>query len=79
MADKRHGQGYERAVTACRGALNRSVPSAVAREAFIGACIEANMHTSAVAAQSKSILASRSASGELLNAEIRPRPRTDRT
>lgn len=46
----RHGQGYERAVTTCRGALNRSVPSAVAREAFIGACMEANMQTSGVAA-----------------------------
>ncbi|MEI3856014.1 MULTISPECIES: DUF982 domain-containing protein [unclassified Ensifer] len=46
----RHGQGYERAVTTCRGALSHSVPSAVAREAFIGACLEAGMATSAVAA-----------------------------
>ena len=46
----RHGQAYERAVAACRAALNSSVPSAVAREAFIGACLEAGMATSAVAA-----------------------------
>lgn len=45
----RHGQGYERAVTTCRAALNRSVPAAVARDAFIGACLEAGMATSAVA------------------------------
>ncbi|SDA99390.1 DUF982 domain-containing protein [Sinorhizobium sp. NFACC03] len=46
----RHGQGYERAIMTCRGALNHTVPSAVASEAFIGACFEAGMVTSAVAA-----------------------------
>ncbi|WP_429809435.1 DUF982 domain-containing protein [Ensifer sp. B1-9] len=45
----RHGQGYERAVITCRCALNRSVPATVARDAFIGACLEAGMATSAVA------------------------------
>ncbi|WP_173515475.1 DUF982 domain-containing protein [Ensifer sesbaniae] len=45
----RHGQGYKRAVMTCRGALNHSVPAAAAREAFIGACFEAGMATSAVA------------------------------
>ncbi|MEI2302446.1 DUF982 domain-containing protein [Ensifer sp. MJa1] len=46
----RHGQGYERSVIMCRGALNHSVPSAVAREAFIGACLEAGMATSEIVA-----------------------------
>ncbi|MBD9639027.1 DUF982 domain-containing protein [Ensifer sp. ENS07] len=45
----RHGQDYERAIMTCLGALNQSVPPAVAREAFIGACLEAGMAASAVA------------------------------
>jgi hypothetical protein len=39
----RRGQRYDRAVKACRGALNRATPAAVAREAFIAACLEAGM------------------------------------
>ncbi|PSS64462.1 DUF982 domain-containing protein [Ensifer sp. NM-2] len=39
----RRGQRYERAIRTCRGALNRSAPIAVAREAFIAACLEAGM------------------------------------
>ncbi|HEV7305095.1 DUF982 domain-containing protein [Ensifer sp.] len=46
----RHGQGYERAIETCRAALNYSLPPAVAREAFIGACLEAGMATKGVPA-----------------------------
>ncbi|WP_331375931.1 DUF982 domain-containing protein [Sinorhizobium chiapasense] len=39
----RNGQRYERAVRTCRGALKRMTPAAVAREAFVAACVEAAM------------------------------------
>ncbi|MDK1373949.1 MULTISPECIES: DUF982 domain-containing protein [unclassified Sinorhizobium] len=39
----RNGQRYERAVRTCRGALNRMTPAAIAREAFVAACLEAEM------------------------------------
>lgn len=39
----RKGERYERAVRTCRRALNRMTPAAVAREAFIAACLEAGM------------------------------------
>lgn len=39
----RRGQKYERAVRLCRGALNRETPLAVAREAFVAACLEAGL------------------------------------
>jgi hypothetical protein len=39
----RTGERYERALRTCRRALNRMTPAAVAREAFIGACLEAGM------------------------------------
>jgi len=39
----RKGERYERALRLCRGALNKFTSAAVAREAFIAACIEANM------------------------------------
>lgn len=39
----RKGERYERAVRLCRGALSRQVPPAVAREAFVAACLEAGM------------------------------------
>ncbi|MGD9476379.1 DUF982 domain-containing protein [Shinella sp. G-2] len=39
----RHGERYERACEKCRGALARQVPVAVAREAFVAACLEAGM------------------------------------
>jgi hypothetical protein len=39
----RKGERYERAVRICRRALNRMMPAAVAREAFIAACLEAGM------------------------------------
>ncbi|QRM57840.1 DUF982 domain-containing protein [Sinorhizobium sp. BG8] len=39
----RQGKGYERAVRACRGALLKTTPVAVARETFVAACLEAGM------------------------------------
>jgi len=39
----RKGERYERALRTCRRALNRMSPAAVAREAFIAACLEAGM------------------------------------
>lgn len=39
----RKGERYERAVRTCRRALNRMTPAAVAREAFIAACLEAGI------------------------------------
>ncbi|WP_051440843.1 hypothetical protein M728_004373 (plasmid) [Ensifer sp. WSM1721] len=39
----RKGERYERAVRTCQRALNRMTPAAVAREAFIAACLEAGM------------------------------------
>ena len=39
----RHGKQYERAGKTCRGALNGVIPSIVAREAFLAACLEADM------------------------------------
>ncbi|MDX3929000.1 MAG: DUF982 domain-containing protein [Shinella sp.] len=44
----RKGQKYERAVLTCRRALNRLTPGAVAREAFIAACLEAGMPAKAI-------------------------------
>ena len=39
----RHGEPYDRAVRACRGTLNGAIPSIIAREAFVAACLEADM------------------------------------
>lgn len=39
----RKGERYEQAVRTCRRALNRMTPAAVAREAFIAACLEAGV------------------------------------
>lgn len=39
----RHGERYKRAVDKCRAALMWVVPTEVAREAFIAACLEAGM------------------------------------
>jgi hypothetical protein len=39
----RRGERYKRAVGKCRAALEWAVPSEVAREAFIAACLEAGM------------------------------------
>ncbi|KGD96361.1 DUF982 domain-containing protein [Rhizobium sp. YS-1r] len=39
----KHGERYQRAVRRCRAALNRMLPTEVAREAFIAACLEAGM------------------------------------
>ncbi|MDR6759532.1 hypothetical protein J2Y48_004848 [Mycoplana sp. BE70] len=41
----RHGCRYDRAIQQCSDALRRALPSAVAREAFIAACLEAGMST----------------------------------
>lgn len=49
----RKGERYERAVRTCRQALNRMTPAAVAREAFIAACLEAGIPLVMVAAQRK--------------------------
>ncbi|MQW87115.1 DUF982 domain-containing protein [Sinorhizobium saheli] len=40
---QRKGERYERAVRTCRRALKRMTPAAVAREAFVAACLEAGM------------------------------------
>lgn len=39
----RHGERHDRAVSSCRRALKRMTPAAVAREAFVAACLEAGM------------------------------------
>jgi hypothetical protein len=39
----RRGEFHDRAVSACRRALNRTTPAAEAREAFFAACLEAGM------------------------------------
>lgn len=39
----RHGERYQRARIKCRAALDRLIPVAAAREAFIAACREAGM------------------------------------
>ncbi|AVA25489.1 DUF982 domain-containing protein [Rhizobium sp. LEGMi198b] len=39
----RHGKRYDRAIKSCHGALNGVIPSIVAREAFLAACLEADM------------------------------------
>ncbi|MBD9541351.1 DUF982 domain-containing protein [Ensifer sp. ENS04] len=46
---RRRGQRYERAVDTCRRALNRRTPVAIAREAFVAACLEAGLPVSGVA------------------------------
>ncbi len=37
------GHRYKNAIASCRGALNRTTPAAVARDAFVGACYEAGI------------------------------------
>ena len=37
----KHGEKYELAVKTCHAAIDRHVPLAVAREAFLAACLEA--------------------------------------
>ncbi|MCA0340670.1 DUF982 domain-containing protein [Shinella sp. 838] len=39
----RHGERYKRACRKCRAALYRMTPVAVAREAFVAACLEAGL------------------------------------
>lgn len=39
----RHGERYKRACEKCRAALFRMAPVAVAREAFVAACLEAGL------------------------------------
>jgi hypothetical protein len=39
----KRGERYDRAVSACRRALNQMTPLAVAREMFIAACLEADV------------------------------------
>ncbi|AYG63209.1 DUF982 domain-containing protein [Rhizobium jaguaris] len=39
----RNGEPYDRAVKTCCGALNGAIPSIIAREAFVAACLEADM------------------------------------
>lgn len=39
----KQGERYGRAISSCRRALDRMTPAAVAREAFIAACQEADM------------------------------------
>ncbi|WP_312366125.1 DUF982 domain-containing protein [Ensifer sp.] len=44
------GRKHNRAVQACRRALNRVTPVAIAREAFIDACLDAGMSATAAEA-----------------------------
>lgn len=44
----RHGERYKRACEKCRAALNRMAPVAIAREAFISACLEAGLPVQAL-------------------------------
>ena len=39
----RHGERYKRAREKCRAALYRMTPVAIAREAFVAACLEAGL------------------------------------
>lgn len=39
----RHGEWYKRALEKCRAALYRMTPVAIAREAFVAACLEAGL------------------------------------
>ena len=39
----RHGERYKRAREKCRAALYRVTPVAIAREAFVAACLEAGL------------------------------------
>lgn len=39
----RHGRHYDSAKSLCRAALNRTISSEVAREAFIASCLEAGL------------------------------------
>lgn len=39
----RHGERYRRACDKCRAALQRMTPVAIAREAFVSACLEAGL------------------------------------
>jgi hypothetical protein len=53
----RSGQKFAKAVRLCRSALNRGTPLAIAREAFIAACLEAGLQVTSTA-PSKVALAS---------------------
>jgi hypothetical protein len=44
----RHGERYKRACEKCRAALRRQTPVAVAREAFVAACLEAGLPVQAL-------------------------------
>jgi hypothetical protein len=44
----RHGDRYAQACKTCRAALNRAAPIAVAREAFVAACLEAGLPVQAL-------------------------------
>lgn len=44
----RHGERYQRACRKCRAALCTQTPVAVAREAFIAACLEAGLPVEAM-------------------------------
>lgn len=39
----RHGERYKRACDKCRAALAKRTPVAIAREAFVAACLEAGL------------------------------------
>jgi hypothetical protein len=44
----RHGERYKRACEKCRAALLRHTPVAIAREAFVAACLEAGLSVQAL-------------------------------
>jgi hypothetical protein len=44
----RHGERYRLACEKCRAALSRQTPVAIAREAFVAACLEAGLPVQAL-------------------------------
>ncbi|MGN7884190.1 DUF982 domain-containing protein [Ensifer sp. 22460] len=51
---RRRGRRYEQAVEVCRRALNRKMPVAIAREAFVAACLEAGLPANGLAHRTSS-------------------------
>ncbi|UTV40993.1 DUF982 domain-containing protein (plasmid) [Ensifer adhaerens] len=51
---RRRGRPYEQAVEVCRRTLNRKMPVAIAREAFVAACLEAGLPANPLAHRTSS-------------------------
>ncbi|MBZ7927145.1 DUF982 domain-containing protein (plasmid) [Ensifer adhaerens] len=52
---RRRGRRYEQAVEVCRRVLNRTAPVAIAREAFVAACLEAGLPANGLAHRTRPI------------------------